>query len=131
MAASRILIANALFSSGGALIMIGARNRLYPLLGLESTTLLLEVGIALLAYSAWLLREARRPQVSTTTLRLVAMLDAAWVVASVLVLIAAWDALAPIGRGLIIGTAAIVELFAVLEFRALAVSNRSSAEAVS
>ena len=72
----------------------------------------------MLVYAGTLVVEARRVPPQKYALVTAAVLDAAWVVGSVIVVIVAWSALAPMGRALIIAAALIVEVFAFLQFRA-------------
>ena len=118
MTARQTLLANATFTAASAIVLIAARDVLYPLFALNSPTLLTSIGIVLLLYAATLVLEARRVPPQRYALIAAALLDAGWVVGSVIVLLVAWPALAPSGRLLIIAAALIVELFAFLQFRA-------------
>jgi hypothetical protein len=118
MTARRTLLANASFTGVSAVVLIAARDPLFPLFGLTSPLLLTSIGIALLLYAGTLVLEARREPLQKYALLTAALLDAGWVVGSVIVPVLAWSALAPGGRVLIIAAALIVEVFAVLQFRA-------------
>ncbi|HYE89302.1 MAG TPA: hypothetical protein VEA16_23285 [Vicinamibacterales bacterium] len=117
MTARRTLFANAGFSAASAVFMLAARDLLYPLFALESSALLVAVAIALLIYAASLVAAARREPPDRRLLLTAAVLDAGWVVGSVIVLIAAWAQLAPVGRVLIIVAAVVVEVFATVQYR--------------
>lgn len=118
MTARQTLLANATFTAASAIVLIAARDVLYPLFALNSPTLLTSIGIVLVLYAATLGIEARREPPPRYVLMTAALLDAGWVIASGIVLLVAWPALSPAGRLLIIGAALIVELFAFLQFRA-------------
>lgn len=125
MTARRTLLANASFTAVSAVVLITAREALYPLFALGSPSLLTAIGLVLLPYAGTLALEARREPPQRYALVTAAVLDAGWVVGSVIVLLLAWSALAPAGRALIIAAALIVEVFAFLQFRA---SRRTALE---
>ena len=125
MTGRRTLLANASFTAVSAVVLIAAREGLYPLFGLTSPALLTPIGVALLLYAGTLVIEARREPLQRYALLTAAVLDAGWVIGSVIVLLLAWSALAPAGRALIIAAALIVEVFAFLQFRA---SRRTALE---
>jgi hypothetical protein len=118
MTARRALLANASFTAVSGVVLITAREALYPLFALSSPLLLTSIGLILLLYAGTLVIEARRDPPQRYALLTAAVLDAGWVVGSVIVLLLAWPALAPAGRALIIAAALIVEVFALLQFRA-------------
>lgn len=117
MTARRTMLANAAFSAASALFILVARGSLYPLFGLESPALLTAIAGGLLLYVGSLVITARREPPNRRTLLMAAVLDAGWVVASVIVLIVAWTQLAPLARVLLIGAALVVEVFATMQFR--------------
>lgn len=125
MTGRRTLLANASFTAVSAVVLIAAREALYPLFGLTSPSLLTSIGVALLLYAGTLVIEARREPPQRYALLTAAVLDAGWVIGSVIALLLAWSALAPAGRALIITAALIVEVFAFLQFRA---SRRTAME---
>lgn len=129
MTARRTLLANAIFTAASALVLIAARNVLFPLFALSSPWLLTAIGVALLLYAASLVLEARREPPHKSALLTAALLDAAWVVGSIIVLVVAWSSLAPTGRALIIGAALAVEVFAFLQFRASRLTGSPEASA--
>lgn len=118
MTARRTLLANASFTAVSAVVLIAARNALYPLFGLSSASLLTAIGVALLLYACSLALAARPNPPLRQVVVTAAWLDAGWVVASAIVLLLAWSALSPAGRILIIAAALVVEAFAFLQFRA-------------
>ncbi len=118
MTARPALLMDASLTAVSALVLIAAREALSPLFGLTSPSLLNAIGGILLLYAGSLTIAARRDPPHTRALLTAALLNAAWVLGSAIVLIAAWSALTPAGRTLIIATALVVEVFAVLQFRA-------------
>ena len=118
MLARRTLLANASFTAASAVIVFAAREGLYPLFALESSGLLTIVAVGLAGYAAILAFVARRETPDRRVVMTAAALDAAWVVGSAIVLVAAWAQLAPAGRVLLLVTAVVVEIFATLQFRA-------------
>lgn len=118
MTARRTLLANAAFTAVSALVLIAAREALYPLFALSSPALLTSIGVVLLLYAGTLVVEAKREPPQRYALVTAALLDAGWVVGSVIVLVLAWSALDPAARVLIIAAALIVEAFAFLQYRA-------------
>jgi hypothetical protein len=117
MTPHRILGLNALVTAGGALGMLATRGTLYTFFGLETSTLLDVLAVALLAY-AGLLWLATRRTISRQTLMTFTAADALWVVASVVILVMFWGQFDAIARLLIIAVAVIVEVFATLQYRA-------------
>jgi hypothetical protein len=125
MTARRALLANASFTGVSAVILIAAGGALYPLFALRSSSLLTTIGVVLLLYAGSLIIEARREPPQRYALVTAALLDAGWVVGSVIVLVIAWSTLAPAGRVLIIAAALVVEVFAFVQLR---VSRTMAAE---
>jgi len=115
--ARRTMLANASFTAASAVFIFIARESLYPLFALESPALLAAIAAGLLLYAGSLAVAARRQPPDRRALLTAAVLDAGWVVGSVIVLIAAWTQLAPAGRVLLIAAALIVEVFATLQYR--------------
>jgi hypothetical protein len=118
MTARRALLANASFTGASAVVLIAAREALYPLFALNSPLPLTVIGVVLLLYAGTLVIEARREPPQKHALLKAALLDAGWVAGSVIVLVFAWSALTPTGRILIIAAALVVEALAFLQFRA-------------
>ena len=131
MTARRALLANASFTAASAAILIAAADALYPLFGLRSSALLTTIGVVLLGYAASLVLEARREPPQRYALVTAALLDAGWVVGSIIVLALAWSALTPAGRVLIITAALVVEGFAFLQFRVSRTMSPLSSPSVS
>lgn len=118
MTSNRILQINATATAATGLAMLAARGFLPPLFGLGSPLLLDLVAIFFLAYAAGLLYFAARPRVDRSALLAFAAADGAWVVGSAVVLLMFWPQLTPIGRVLIVGVAIVVDVFAMMQYRA-------------
>jgi hypothetical protein len=118
MTPNRILNLNALSTAGCAVGMLLTRGVLYSLFGLSSPLLLDVVAVGLLAYAAALAAVSRQPSISRRSLLTFTLVDDAWVVGSVIILVMFWSELAPIARTMTIAVALVVEVFAILQFRA-------------
>ena len=130
MPAHRILRLNAISTAACAVAMLAGRQTLHPLFGLASPALLDVLAVGLLAYAATLGVIAARPAIDRAALIACTIADAAWVGASGVVLLLFWGELAPIARFLVIAVAVVVEVFAMLQFRAAGrVARRVSAHA--
>jgi hypothetical protein len=110
----RTLQANAAFSSLSGIVSITGAQPLSQLLGANLSSLLIGMGIALLAYAAILLVNARRENIKLQEAWLAVVLDTAWVVGSVILIFA--GTLTTTGNWLVAVVADVVLLFAVLQF---------------
>ena len=124
----RTLQANGVFSALSGVIAILGANALSVLLGVNMPSLLIGIGIALLVYAAGLLLNARREQIKLQEAWLAVIIDAAWVVGSVILIFA--GTLSTTGNWLVAIVADIVLLFAVLQFFGIRRLQRQSAKAV-
>jgi hypothetical protein len=82
------------------------------------------VSVSFLVYAAALVVTARARPVRRAALLGFAIADAAWVVASAVVLLLFWGQLAPLARLLVIAVALVVEVFATLQYRAAGIAAR-------
>ena len=114
----RTVLLDAIATAASGVLMLAARNILYPFFGLTSARLLDIVAVTFIAYAAAIAMVAARPAISRAVLMTIVGVNVASAVASVAILIAFWTELDPIGRGLIILVALIVEAFATLQFAA-------------
>ncbi len=110
----RTLQANAAFSALSGIIAIAGAKTLSLLLGVNVSSLLIGMGVALLAYAAVLLLNARRENIKLQEAWLAVVLDAAWVIGSVILIFA--GTLSTTGNWLVAVVADIVLIFAVLQF---------------
>jgi hypothetical protein len=117
MTPHRLLQLNALTTAICAGGMLAARGTLPSLFGLGSPALIDAIAIACLVYAGGLVLAARGP-LTRGTLMAFTIADGLWVAASAIVLLLFWAQLAPIARVLVIAAALIVDVFAMLQFRA-------------
>jgi O-antigen ligase len=110
----RTLQANAAFSALSGIIAIAGAKLLSSLLGVNVSSLLIGLGIALVAYAAALSSNACRENIKLQEAWLAVVLDAAWVIGSVMLIFA--GALSTTGNWLAAIVADVVLIFAVLQF---------------
>jgi hypothetical protein len=115
---NRILQINATATAATGIAMLAARGFLPPLFGLASPMLLDLIAIFFLVYAAGLFFVAARPHIERSALLTFAAADGAWVVGSAAVLLLFWPQLTPIGRVLIVAVAIVVDVFAMMQYRA-------------
>jgi hypothetical protein len=118
MTSNQILQLNALSTAASAVGMLAFRGTLYRLFGLDSPVVLDVIAMGLLIYAAALVVVARAPLVGRRALMAFTFADGLWVAASALVLLLFWNELAPLARILVIAAAVVVDVFAMLQFRA-------------
>jgi hypothetical protein len=128
MTPHRILQLNGSATAVSAVAILAARGILPPLFGLGSPALLDVIAVALLAYAGALFVAAARQPVTARTMMVFTAVDAVWVVGSAIVLMLYWPQLAPIGRALVVAVALVVELFALLQYRAAGAIRRDAPE---
>ncbi len=110
------LWANSIFCAlSGLLLSVGA-GPITTFLGWSTFIPLLVIGIGLLLYSAWLFRILVGRPLDAGTGMVYAIADAAWVVASVILLLTNWVPFTLGGKWAIVIQAIIVADFAVLQF---------------
>jgi hypothetical protein len=116
MTSNRILQLNAISTASCAVGMLVTRGTLYTFFGLNAPLLLDVLASGLLAYAVALGLAASRQPVTRQALMAFTAADGLWVAASALVLLVFWGQLAPLARILIVAVAAVVEMFATLQF---------------
>src|SRR5688572_28648023 len=126
LTAHRTVLIDAIATAASGMLILAARGILYPYFGLTSPRLLDIVAVTFIAYAAAIAVVAARPVISRAALMTIVGINVASVVASVAILIVFWTELEPIGRGMIIAVALIVETFATLQFAA---ARRTTARA--
>ncbi len=112
----RTLLANALFSTLCAFACLFWSKPLAILLGMNNPLYLIDLGLAILLFApvvAWI---ALRPQLNRKFVTTIFLLDAAWVVISVILLLTDWVTFTSAGQWLIGGVADVVACLAVLEY---------------
>jgi hypothetical protein len=118
MTPNRILFLNAASTGACAVAMLAFRGTLHQLFGLDSPVFFDVLAVGLLVYAGALVAAARQPRVERRALMAFTAADGLWVAASVIVLLLFWGQWTPIGRVLVVGVAAVVEVFATLQYRA-------------
>jgi hypothetical protein len=107
-------------AASGALgaLLVAAGSVLDDLLGLP-LSLLLPVGLFLLAYAAFVWVVGTRPRISKTAAWAVVAANLVWVADSVALVATAWFPLTALGAAFVLAQAAAVFLFADLQFLGL------------
>ncbi len=118
LTAQRTVVIDATATAATGVLMLAARNILYPFFGLGSPMLLDIVAITFIAYAALIGVIASRSMISPAVLMTIVTANVAYVVASVTVLIAYWGQFEVVGRALIIAVTLVVEAFAALQWSA-------------
>lgn len=117
--ARQALRGNALFSLlSGALLLLGT-GAVDSFLGLGSPLALRVVGVGLLAWAVWLLREAGRDALDPRVVRVAIAGDALWVGLTLVMLVAGWPPLSSAGRWALLFVADLVGLIALWEWLGL------------
>jgi hypothetical protein len=109
------LLGDAIASGATGLLMAAAAGPLSGLLGLPQA-LLFGAGLMLLPYAVFVAWIGRKPQVPTALVWAVIILNAVWVVDSFLLLLSGWVQPTGLGMAFVIAQAAVVALFAELQF---------------
>lgn len=105
--------ANGTFSIVSATIFVLLGGWLAPRVGLPSAWPLVVIGLGLVPFGAWLFWLSGGPGLTARVGRSVSIMDAGWVVGTI-VLLAGWpDLLNSTGRALAIGIAAVVAGFGI------------------
>ena len=120
MTPHRILQLNGFSTAACGAGLLLTRGILFREFGLASPWLLDLLAVGLLAYAAALVVAASRKAVERPTLLAFTLADGAWVAGSALVLTLYWAQLTPLARFLIIAVGLVVDLFAMLQYRAAA-----------
>lgn len=121
------LVGNAIFSTLCALVLVLGSNRMAALLGV-SIIVPLVVGVGLLPFAWFVLRAARRNDINATEVNTIIFLDAGWVVATVLLLVAGWRAPGAVGTWSVVLVADLVATFGALQWWGLRRVARKNAE---
>jgi hypothetical protein len=110
------LTLNALSTTACGVIFALGAPALHGLLGLEGPAPLAVVGVLFVAFGLYVWRVARTEPVNARVGFTIFLLDAAYVAASVVFLLAWPRALSPLGWWLTLGLAEIVTVFAIAEY---------------
>jgi hypothetical protein len=114
----RSLNLDAVASGGLGLLLAAAGSLLDEPLGIPASVLV-PVGVFLVAYAAALWFVGSRPRVSRPAVWVVVVGNLLWVAASVVAAIAGWWSPTPVGTAFVLAQAAAVALFAELQFTGL------------
>lgn len=112
----KVILADAAASGAMGLLLLAAAGPLAPLLGVPAA-LMQPVGAFLLLWSGALVLLLRRATLPAGAVWLVAAINAAWVIDSVLVMVLGWLQPTPLGVAFILAQAAVVAMFALLQAR--------------
>jgi hypothetical protein len=118
MTSNQILQLNAFSTAASAVAMLATRGTLYRLFGADSPMLFDVLAVGLLMYAGALVIVAREPVVGRRALMAFTFADGLWVVGSAIALLLFWTEFTPLARILVIGVALVVDMFAMLQFRA-------------
>lgn len=111
----RVLLLDAVASGALGLAAAAGASVLDDLLGL-SAGLLVGVGLFLVVYAAGLVALARRTTIPRGPTTVVVLGNAAWVLASVALVIGAWEHLTTVGAVVVLAQAGAVAMFAELQY---------------
>ena len=114
----RALLLDAAISGATGVLLILDAGLLQRVLGLPST-LLHYAGLALIPFAALLVHLARRERLSSSSVRAVIAGNAAWVVASLAVLLAGWIEPNRLGTAFVVAQALAVAVLAEIEYAGL------------
>jgi hypothetical protein len=112
----RTLLGNAAFSTACAIIFLLWSKPVAVFLGINEPLALLIIGVGVLLGAADVAWTATRPQLDRKTATAILILDVAWVVGSVILLLSGWVAFSAPGKWAVIGVADVVAFFAILEY---------------
>ena len=113
------LLGNALFSGISGVLMLVAGPVLDDWLGTNAPWAIQVLGISLILYAVWLVLSVQDPSVDPRNVKAAIVLDAAWVVGSVLLLVTNWVSLTTQGQWTVAIVADLVAAFAVIQYYAL------------
>lgn len=115
----RALQANSIFSGVSGGIFIAAAGPLTSFLGLDAPVILILTGVLLILYAVGLWQTAARNPINRRLALIAVILDAAWVIGSLAILLTGWLSLTTGGRWVVAIVADVVAIFAGLQWYAL------------
>jgi len=116
----RALLANALFSATTGTLALLAPDRVATWLGLDAPAVIQSTGAQLLGFAAFVAFVARRRRPQPGSVMLISAADLLWVLGTA-ALLAGWSELLSVtGITLLVGIAALVDTFAILQLAGLA-----------
>lgn len=121
----RALQWNAAFSIISGTIMLTMFSPLGQFMGVELPALYIVIGASLIVFSAGLMLNARREDISLTEAKISTLMDVVWVIGSIIVVFLPGTGLTLEGKWAIAIVADIVALFALLQYIGLRRLQRS------
>ena len=116
---SRVLQANGIFSGLSGMALTFAAGPLASFLGLNSPMILVSIGIVLILYAPTLFYVAAQTPANRKLVMTAIILDVAWAIASIDILVTDWIPLTNAGWWAVAIVADIVAVFAIVQFYAL------------
>ena len=113
------LLGNALFSGSSGLFMLIAGPTLDDWLGTDAPWAIQVLGVSLMLYALWLVLGVDDTSVDPPNVKTAIVLDVAWVVGCVLLLVTNWVSLTTEGQWTLAIAADLVAAFAIFQFSAL------------
>jgi len=111
----RALLLDAVASGATALLLIAGAGLLEGLLGLPAA-MLRGAGLVLVPYVAFVVYAGTRDPISRPAVWTIIAANAAWAIASALLLVSGWVAPTALGYAFVIGQAAVVALLGELQY---------------
>lgn len=111
-----ILYGNAIFSGLSGLLFIFASSPIAQFIGIETPFIILGIGIGLVGYAALIYVNASRTEISRSFVLTAIIADSTWVLLSIVLLLTGWVPLSAEGKWAIGIVAALVDVFATLQF---------------
>lgn len=109
------LLANGIFSSISGLVFMVSSAPIAAFLGVDFNAVLIALGLALVLFGLGVLWLSSRPEIPRSLAILVTVLDLAWVLGSIILLVSGIIPLTPEGKWAIAIIADIVAVFAILQ----------------
>jgi hypothetical protein len=111
-----ILYGNAIFSGVSGLLFIFASRPIARFIGIEIPLAILILGVGLVGYAALIYLNASRPEISRNFVLFAVICDSIWVLLSIVLLLTDWGPFSVPGKWAIGIVAAVVDVFATLQF---------------
>jgi hypothetical protein len=120
------LLANALFSTANAFVLVFFAQPLATFLGFDAPIIPIVLGVGLLPFAAMLFWMVRQSQFDRAQVQTIITLDLLWVAGSVILLTTGWAPLTTGGKWAVALVADEVALFAILQYVGLRQLIRAS-----
>ncbi len=116
IAIRRILLGNAIFSSVSGLLFTFASASVARFIGVDSSSVILLIGIGLAGYAFLIYQNANHSEISKAFVLTAIIADSTWVLLSLVLLLTNWVPFTVEGKWAVGIVAAIVDVFATLQF---------------